>query len=135
MKASWEAHLNEQVAAIHKLREEAKALYAGLGEDQKKFYQSFAQQAGPAAQNAFQCFRTAFSTALSGTDKDAHSWGALIGHNLMVPIQRAGEGVAAMFRGVFEKVASMAKDAMLGVAGGITVLDCDMAARINTMLT
>ena len=120
MKASWEAHLNEQVAAIHKLREEAKALYAGLGEDQKKFYQSFAQQAGPAAQNAFQGFRTAFSNALSGTDKDAHSWGALIGHNLMVPIQRAGDGVAAMFRGVFEKVASMAKYAMLGVAGGIT---------------
>ena len=122
MKDSWQAHLREEEQALKQSRVNYTKHFEQVKQEQQAFTRSLTQNMtqGLSNESAFAGFRNSFRKAFGDVEGQAHTTGAMIAHNIAVPFQRVGDGIANVFKGVFDKVASMARYAMLGVAGIVT---------------
>lgn len=113
--------LQKEEQHLKTFRAQAQQTYQQLAQDKKAFFQSLTDSvAGPGSASAWQGFKQGFSNALASAKTESATTGQLIAHNMMMPIQRAGDGIANVFRMAFDKVKGFATVAMYGVAGIVT---------------
>lgn len=113
--------LQKEEQHLKNFRAQAQQTYQQMAQDKQAFFRSLADSTtGVATGSAWQNFKTGFSNALGGMKSESATTGQLIAHNMMVPIQRAGDGIANVFRLAFDKIKGFATVAMYGVAGTIT---------------
>lgn len=113
--------LQKEEQQLKNFRVQAQQTYQQMAQDKQAFFRSLADSTtGVATGSAWQNFKAGFSNALGGMKSESATTGQLIAHNMMVPIQRAGDGIANVFRLAFDKIKGFATVAMYGVAGIVT---------------